>query len=154
MVIVESRFTDAGFIFMRVLDAVLRDVRCASSHEHSEHDSWLWLIGYRVFILSFGFLFERFYRPFRWSQPCRCWALYYTTYSRLLIILYYYDCFVYSVLPYFIHLVFRTHVLSCVRDRIVILNMFYFILGVTIWLLKITTLNSKNQRNVTWLIFE
>jgi hypothetical protein len=55
MVVVGSRFTDVRFILMRVLGAVLRDVRGVSPHQHSEQGSWLGLIGYWVFILSFGF---------------------------------------------------------------------------------------------------
>jgi hypothetical protein len=35
---------------MRVLGAVLRVIRCVSPHQHSEQGSWLWLIGYWVFI--------------------------------------------------------------------------------------------------------
>jgi hypothetical protein len=45
-------------------------------------------------------------------------ALYFTFYSELYIILYYNYYFIYHVICYFIHLTFRTHVSSCVRNGI------------------------------------
>jgi hypothetical protein len=48
---------------MSVLGAVLRDIKGASPHQQSEAGRLLGLIGYRVFISFFGFLFERFLLP-------------------------------------------------------------------------------------------
>jgi hypothetical protein len=48
---------------MRVLGTVLRDIRGASPHQHSEAGRLLGLISYRVFVSFFGFLFERFFLP-------------------------------------------------------------------------------------------
>jgi hypothetical protein len=66
------RFTGAGFVLMRVLGAVMQDIRGASLHHHSEQGSYLGLIGDQVFVLSFGFYLREFCRPFRWSQPRQC----------------------------------------------------------------------------------
>jgi hypothetical protein len=48
---------------MRVLGAVLRDIRGASPHQHSETGSLVRFFSYRVFVSFFGFLFERFLLP-------------------------------------------------------------------------------------------
>jgi hypothetical protein len=86
---------------------------------------WLGLIGYRFFL--FFFIWE-ILLPILMESARRCWTLYYTVYSGLHIILYYYYYYIYFLLSYFIYLVFRTHVLLCVRGGIVILNLFYLIL--------------------------
>jgi hypothetical protein len=64
MVIVGSRFIDVGFILMRVLGAIMRNIRGVSPHQHSEQDSLLELIGYQIFVLSFGFYLRDFCCPF------------------------------------------------------------------------------------------
>jgi hypothetical protein len=85
---------------MRVLGAVLQDIRGASPHQHSEQSNRLELIGDRVFVLSFGFYLRDFCCPFQWSQSRRCQMLYFTVYSGLYTVLYYYY-FVYSVFGLF-----------------------------------------------------
>jgi hypothetical protein len=71
---------------MRMLGAVLRDIRGASLHQYSEAGRLLGLIGYQVFVSLFGFLFEGFLLsiPMELAPPvsdvvlyCILWTVYY-----------------------------------------------------------------------------
>jgi hypothetical protein len=101
---------------MRVLGAVLRDIRGASPHQHSETDRWLGLIGYQVFISFFGF-YLIFATHFDGVSPpvsgIVSYCVFWTVYCFVLLLF----CLFWG-LSYFIHLAFRTHVSSCVRDGI------------------------------------
>jgi hypothetical protein len=60
-VVVGSRYIGARrFLDERVLGAVLRDIRGASPHQHSETGRLLGLIRHRVFVSFFGFYLRGF----------------------------------------------------------------------------------------------
>jgi hypothetical protein len=78
---------------MRVLDAVLRDIRGASPHQYGEAGRGLRLLGFRVFVSFFEFSFERFLLsiPMELAPPVSSVVLYsifWTAYYFVLLLLF------------------------------------------------------------------
>jgi hypothetical protein len=79
-------------VLMRVIGAVLRDIRGASPHQHSEAGRWLGLIGYRVFVSFFGFYLRDFATHSDRVSPVGVWRC---------ILLYILDCYCFVLLLLF-----------------------------------------------------
>jgi hypothetical protein len=77
---------------MRVLGAVLRDIRGASSHQHSEAGRRLGFIGSQVFVSFFGFYLRDFATHSDGVSPAGVWRC---------IFLYILDCYCYVLLLLF-----------------------------------------------------
>jgi hypothetical protein len=77
---------------MRVLGAVLRDIRGVSPHQHSEADRLLGLIGYQKFVSFFGFYLRDFATHSDGVSPAGVWR------CTLLYIL---DCYYFVLLLLF-----------------------------------------------------
>jgi hypothetical protein len=75
-VVVGTSYFSFRIFLERVLGTVLRDDRDASLHLHVSRvvDRIHWVSGF-LFIPFLRVLFERFYCPFRWSQPSPMQAL-------------------------------------------------------------------------------
>jgi hypothetical protein len=102
--------------------------RCFAVSACKQDSFWLGFIEFRILVLAFRFLFERFCCSFRWSQPRRCRRCIFTVYSGMYIILYLLLLLFYLFyVIYFIYLSFRTHILSYVRGRIVTLIRFNYL---------------------------
>jgi hypothetical protein len=138
-VVVGSRLSGAGSILERMLGTVLRDDICASPRLHVS-----WVVDYDFFgmsgfwLLLLSFIWDLLPIPMKSAPSMHALyllLLFLTILSYIYIYIYYY--FIYSVLLYLFHLVFRTHVLSCVRGGIVTSKLFLIILGCDTNYLKI-----------------
>jgi hypothetical protein len=115
---------------MRVLGAVLRDIRGASSHQHSEAGRWLGLIGYRVFVSFVRFYLRDFVIHSDGVSPAGVW---HCTLLYILdcIVLYYYRFVYFEIyLILFISPFVRTSLRAYVA-RLSTPNPIYYFWGVT-----------------------
>jgi hypothetical protein len=108
-----------GILLEWVLGTVLRDDRDASLHLHVSRVVRYDPSGFWVLLLSFGFLLERLL-PISMELAPAYVGVVFSLFILDCMVMYIYIIIVLFImwLLHFIHLAFRTHVSSCVRDGI------------------------------------